>query len=106
SCRTNYSATLPALGLLYSANDKVHLYLSAGRGFETPTLNELAYRPDGKPGLNLALQAAESDNYEIGAKLRLSSVSQLTAALFETDTTNEIVTQTNVGGRSTYQNAS
>jgi iron complex outermembrane receptor protein len=97
---------LPALGVLYSATDRVHLYLSAGRGFETPTLNELAYRPDGKPGLNLALQAAESDNYELGAKLRLSTQSQLTAAIFETDTTNEIVTQTNVGGRSTYQNAS
>ncbi|HUO66873.1 MAG TPA: TonB-dependent receptor, partial [Gammaproteobacteria bacterium] len=103
---TNFSATLPALGVLYSATDRVHLYLSAGRGFETPTLNELAYRPDGKPGLNLALQAAESDNYELGAKLRLSTSSQLTAAIFETDTTNEIVTQTNVGGRSTYQNAS
>jgi iron complex outermembrane receptor protein len=106
SGETNFSATLPALGVLYSATDRVHLYLSAGRGFETPTLNELAYRPDGKPGLNLALQAAESDNYELGAKLRLSTQSQLTAAIFETDTTNEIVTQTNVGGRSTYQNAS
>jgi len=102
---TNYSATLPALGLLYSANDRVHLYLTAGRGFETPTLNELAYRPDGQPGLNLALQAAKSDNYEVGAKLRLSAASQVTAALFETDTKNEIVTQTNVGGRSTFQNA-
>jgi iron complex outermembrane receptor protein len=103
---TNYSSTLPALGLLFTATDRVHLYLSAGRGFETPTLNELAYRPDGQPGLNLALQPAKSDNYEVGAKLRLSTSSQLTAALFETDTTNEIVTQTNVGGRSTYQNAS
>jgi iron complex outermembrane receptor protein len=103
---TNYSSTLPVLGVLYSATDRVHLYLSAGRGFETPTLNELAYRPDGKPGLNFALQPATSDNYELGTKLRLSTSSQLTAAIFETDTTNEIVSQTNVGGRSTYQNAS
>ena len=102
---TSYSATLPVLGLLYSATDRVHLYLSAGRGFETPTLNELAYRPNGQPGLNLALKAAESDNYELGAKLRLSASSEFTAAVFETDTENEIVTQTNTGGRSTYQNA-
>jgi len=101
----NYSATLPALGLLYAATDRVHLYATVGRGFETPTLNELAYRPNGQPGLNLALQPAESDNYELGAKLRLSAASQLTAAVFETDTENEIVTQTNVGGRSTFQNA-
>jgi len=102
---TNYSATLPALGVLFAATERVHLYLTAGRGFETPTLNELAYRPNGQPGLNLALQPAKSDNYELGAKLRLSASSQLTAAVFETDTENEIVTQTNVGGRSTYQNA-
>ncbi len=102
---TDFSATLPAFGLLYAANERVHLYVTAGRGFETPTLNELAYRPDGQPGLNLALQAAKSDNYELGAKLRLNASSQVTAALFETDTKNEIVTQTNVGGRSTYQNA-
>jgi iron complex outermembrane receptor protein len=102
---TSYSATLPALGLLYAATDRMHLYLTAGRGFETPTLNELAYRPNGQPGLNLALQPADSDNAELGAKLRLSASSQLTAAVFQTDTKNEIVTQTNVGGRSTYQNA-
>ena len=102
---TNYSATLPALGLLYAATERVHVYLTAGRGFETPTLNELAYRPDGQPGLNLALQPAKSDNTELGAKLRLSGSSQVTAAVFETNTEHEIVTQTNVGGRSTYQNA-
>ena len=102
---TNYSATLPALGVLYAATDRVHLYLTAGRGFETPTLNELAYQPNGQPGLNLALQPAKSDNYELGAKLKLGASSDFTAAVFETDTEHEIVTQTNVGGRSTFQNA-
>ena len=48
----------------------VHLYATAGRGFETPTLNELAYRPNGATGLNLALGAATSDSYEAGVKTR------------------------------------
>ena len=40
-------ATLPALGVQWAVRPELHLYATAGRGFETPTLNELAYRPDG-----------------------------------------------------------
>ncbi len=100
-----YSATLPVLGVMFAASDSVHLYATAGRGFETPTLNELAYRPSGQTGLNLALQAARSKSLEIGAKFRFAPGGEATAAAFETHTTDEIVTQTNVGGRSTFQNA-
>jgi len=105
SGRTEFAATLPVLALMYSLSGNVHLYAAAGRGFETPTLNELAYRPDGTPGLNFALQAARSDNIEAGVKTRLDGVGELTAAVFQTRTRNEIVTQTNTGGRSTFQNA-
>jgi len=80
------------------------LYLSAGRGFETPTLNELSYRPDGAGGLNLALRPSVNDNVELGAKARLAG-GLLTAALFDTRTRDEIVTATNTGGRATFQNA-
>ena len=101
----SYSATLPVLGVMFAASDSVHLYATAGRGFETPTLNELAYRPSGQTGLNLGLQAARSKSLEIGAKFRFASGGEATAAAFETHTSDEIVTQTNVGGRSTFQNA-
>ncbi|MEO8525022.1 MAG: TonB-dependent receptor, partial [Caldimonas sp.] len=60
-----YGATLPVVGVMFAASDSVHLYATAGRGFETPTLNELAYRPNGATGLNLALQAAHSDSFEV-----------------------------------------
>ena len=43
----SYDATLPVVGLMFAATRRVHLYATAGRGFETPTLNELAYRPSG-----------------------------------------------------------
>jgi iron complex outermembrane receptor protein len=100
-----YGATLPVLGVMYALSDDLHLYATAGRGFETPTLNELAYRSGGATGLNFGLQAATSTSIEAGVKARIASVGELTAAVFETGTDKEIVTQTNSGGRSTYQNA-
>ena len=100
-----YSATLPVVGLMFAASDAVHLYATVGRGFETPTLNELAYRSSGATGLNLDLQASRSDSVEAGIKTRLGIWGAFDVALFETRTHDEIVTQTNVGGRSTFQNA-
>jgi len=98
-------ATLPVLGLMYALSSDVHLYATAGRGFETPTLNELAYRASGATGLNFGLQAATSTSVEAGVKTRFAAIGELNLALFETGTNHEIVTQTNVGGRATYQNA-
>ena len=100
-----YSALNPTAGLVFRVTPQVSTYLSYGRGFETPTLDEMAYRPDGNPGLNTALQAARSDNYEVGAKARLQTGLSATAALFSTRTTNDIVVQSNFNGRSTYYNA-
>ncbi len=105
SGRVSYGASLPVLGLMFAATPQLHLYATAGRGFETPTLNELAYRPNGLTGLNLALQASRSDSVEAGAKARLADWGDVNLALFETRTRSEIVTLSNVGGRSTYQNA-
>ena len=100
-----YTATLPVLGASYAVNDTLHVYATAGRGFETPTLNELAYRPSGATGLNFALQPATSRSLEAGLKLRTRDGRELTLAAFETTTAREIVTQTNLGGRATFQNA-
>ena len=102
---TRFSATSPALGLLYAASDRLHLHASVGRGFETPTLNELAYRPDGATGLHLALRAARSDHAEVGAKWRVADGQAVQLALFEARTRDEIVVQGSSGGRTTYRNA-
>ncbi|MDQ6639528.1 MAG: TonB-dependent receptor, partial [Pseudomonadota bacterium] len=104
SGRLRYGATLPVFGLMFAATPALHFYVTAGRGFETPTLNELAYRPNGATGLNLALGAAKSDSYEVGVKTRNDDWGDVNVALFETRTANEIATLANVGGRSTYQN--
>lgn len=79
-------------------------WISAGRGFETPTINELSYRSDGATGLNLGLKPATSDTLEIGSKKRIGN-GLISAALFQTDTRDEIVADASSGGRTTYKNA-
>ncbi|HSC62577.1 MAG TPA: TonB-dependent receptor [Caldimonas sp.] len=103
SGKLDFDATLPVVALMFAATPSLHLYATAGRGFETPTLNELAYRPSGQTGLNLALGAAKSDSFEVGVKTR-NDWGDLNVALFETRTSDEIATLSNVGGRSTFQN--
>ncbi len=39
-----YSAVSPVGGITFRANSAVNLYVSYGKGFETPTVNDLAYR--------------------------------------------------------------
>ncbi|MFV0262562.1 MAG: TonB-dependent receptor PqqU [Kluyvera sp.] len=100
----SYHKWLPAGSLKYAVTDAWNVYLSAGRGFETPTINELSYRSDNRSGLNFALQPSTNDTVEIGSKTRIGN-GLLTAALFQTDTDNEIVTDSSSGGRTSYKNA-
>jgi len=100
-----YAATTPVVGVLYAARRWLHLYASWGQGFRTPLASELAYRPDGLPGLNLALRPARSSDGEIGAKIRPSRNVSAELSAFDTRTTDEIVVLTNAGGRTTYENA-
>lgn len=105
SGRARYAGTLPVAGVVWAPAAALRLYASAGRGFETPTLNELSYRSSGATGLNFALQAASSRSAELGAKWRPPGWGELTAAFFQTDTEREIVTLSNSGGRAVFQNA-
>ena len=100
-----YSAKLPVAGLEYAPADGLRVYVNAGRGFETPTLNELAYRANNARGLNFDLQPDHSRNYELGIKARQANLGRIDAALFHIDAQGEIVTQTNSGGHAVYQNA-
>ncbi|HEM7909667.1 TPA: TonB-dependent receptor [Citrobacter koseri] len=104
SGEASYHQWLPAGALKYAFTDAWNVYLAAGRGFETPTINELSYRPDGQSGLNFGLKPATNDTVEIGSKTRIGD-GLLTAALFQTDTDDEIVVATSGGGRTTYKNA-
>ncbi|MDP3224756.1 MAG: TonB-dependent receptor, partial [Rubrivivax sp.] len=52
-----FAATKPVAAVQWRASPAFTAYLSLGKGSETPTLNELAYRPDGAAGLNTELKA-------------------------------------------------
>ena len=101
----DYSATNPVLGLTWRASPTLNLYANAGRGFETPTFTELAYRPGGATGLNTELRASRSRHAELGAKWKIADGHRLDAAVFDIRTNDEIVVDTNAGGRSTFKNA-
>ena len=99
-----YSATSPAVGLSFHASDALNIYAALGKGFETPTFNELAYRANGATGLNFALQAADSRHVELGFKALAGAGWRINAAIFRASTHNEIAVLSNTGGRSVFQN--
>lgn len=95
----------PVAALQWRAQPGLNTYLSLGRGFESPTLGELAYRPDGGPGFNTDLKPQTSRQVELGVKWRPADTGlALDAALFEARSQNEIGVASNSGGRSSYQN--
>jgi len=100
----DYSEITPVAGLSFAASDDLRLYVSAGRGFETPSYNEIGYRADGGAGLAFDLKPAVSRNYELGAKWRAQSGAHAELALFRATTEDELAVARNVGGRSSYRN--
>ena len=104
SGRASYTKTTPAVGASFKIIEGFNIYASTGRGFETPTFNELGYRASGATGLNFDLKPAVSDSTEIGAKYR-DGIWHINVAAFDTHTRDEIITLTNLGGRATFQNA-
>lgn len=101
----SYSRTTPALGATYRLTPLVNAYANIGRGFETPTFAELAYRPGGATGLNFALRPSTSLHREIGLKALTGRDGMLTAAAFRIDTADEIVVNSSSGGRTDFRNA-
>lgn len=104
SGNVNYTATTPVAGLQFRPSPSTRLYVSAGKGFETPSYNELSYRSDGLPGLAFNLRPALSKNYEAGIKWRITPQLEWDADVFRSDTRNELAINTNENGRATYQN--
>lgn len=103
----DYHVLTPVLGATLRLTHRLNLYASYGRGFETPTLNELSYRaPDaGGSGFNFGLQPARSDNLEAGVKATLDAHLRATFAIFGIRTEDELTVLSNSGGRAVYQNA-
>jgi len=100
-----FDYTNPVAALQWRATPALNLYVSAGRGFESPTFNEISYRPDGLPGLNTALDAQTSRQWEAGLKWRDTSRGlALDVAVFDIHTDDEIGVASSSGGRTTFRN--
>ena len=78
----DYRATNPVAGITWHASPVLNVYANAGRGFETPTFTELAYR-NGASGLNTNLKAAKSRHAEIGAKWRPDDRQSVDVAVYD-----------------------
>lgn len=103
SGQIDYSEHAWTTGFNYQLTDTWSVFASAGAGFETPTLTELAYRNDGS-GLNPELGPAQVQQFEFGHKwLTERGMAQL--SLFEVRTDDEIVVDQSTDGRTTYRNA-
>ncbi len=102
-----HSQALPVISLSHQLTPEKTVYVSAGRGFETPTFAELSYRTGSIGGLNLDLQPSASTQYEIGFRERLTGAVKggWSAAVFHSRTSDEIVSAGASNGRTTYRNA-
>ena len=100
----DYTATLPVVGVRWQWSPSVQAFASIGKGYEIPTLNEVAYRSGGVSGFNTELNAARSTSAELGLRGRADKL-RWSATAFDIRTDDEIVVQNNTGGRTTFQNA-
>jgi iron complex outermembrane receptor protein len=107
----SFDYTNPVLGLRWTLAPGWVLHASAARGFESPTLGELAYKAPtvvngvavSEGGFNTTLKGQTSKQVEIGSKWQRSDLSA-EAVVFQADTENEIGVLSNSGGRSVFQN--
>jgi iron complex outermembrane recepter protein len=105
SGRLRFHYTNPVLGLQWRLSPAWAWHASLARGFESPTLGELAYAPPTQvqPGYNRSLAGQTSRQFELGSKWR-DADAWADAALFLAETDDEIGVLSNTGGRSVFQN--
>lgn len=104
SGHVSYEETTPTVAAMYRLTDTVNVYVSAARGFEAPTFNEMFYSSGGG-SFNFALEPSTSKHYEAGLKAMVGNNSRLDMAIFQIKTDNEMVVLSSLGGRTAYQNA-
>jgi iron complex outermembrane receptor protein len=109
SGNVRYSQFSPVFGVTRHMSQTVNVFANYGRGVETPTLAEVAYasRSSGTPDtvFNPTIRASKSDQAEVGLKWRPGRAQSLSATVFWVSTEDEIVTDQNDFGRSSFKNA-
>jgi len=96
-----------AVGVQYQWSSSLSWYLSTGRGFDNPTLTEMAYQQQAS-GLNLGLRSAQNRQTDTGLKWQLTDTlltGFLQLDLFRIHSSDELVIASSSGGRTVYRNA-
>jgi len=95
--------TSAAITTRYNIDDYFSIHAALGKGFEAPTLTEMAYT-NGDKGFNRSLDAASNRQQEIGVDYQRKNINVgLTA--FAINTQDELVVDQSINGRTTYINA-
>ncbi|NNH01319.1 TonB-dependent receptor [Acinetobacter sp. ANC 5414] len=102
SGKKDYQKLLPSAALSWEISPEFSTYIGYAKGFETPTFTEMAYSKN--DGMNFDLKPANSDNYELGLKSQ-NQLGNFTAAIFKSNTQDDIVSAGTENGRATYRNA-
>ena len=92
-----------ALGVNYRLGEHLSAFISTARGFESPTLAEIAYQAD-DDGINLTLDASRNQQWETGLKWQTARLSG-SINLFSVKSKDELVVARSSGGRTSYRNA-
>lgn len=100
---TNFNAYVPVVGARVQLSPQLQAFASVGRGVETPTLNEAAYRSGGAAGFNTDLDPSRSTSGEIGLRGR-NAQGAWNATLFNIRTRDEIVSAGTTDGRAIFTN--
>lgn len=87
----NMSSFSPSAGVVFKPEERIELFGSVSRAFETPTTTELANRPTGAGGFNADLEPQHSVTLEAGVRGRLAERISVEASAFTTDVTDGLV---------------
>ena len=99
-----YQALTNMVSLQYYLTELSNVYISYGSSFDTPTLNQVTYNSSFN-GSNFGLSAATTKQVEFGFKSKVSKSAQVNLALFNANTTNDIVVGASSLGRTSFTNA-
>ncbi|MGH8109831.1 MAG: TonB-dependent receptor family protein [Arenimonas sp.] len=103
SGRLDYKQSSASFGVARTFTNG-EIFASIGRGFETPTITELAYRPDGVAGINFGLTPAHFVSTEIGARWHTGDFKH-SVSFYHVTGEDEIVPADSRGGRASFANA-
>jgi iron complex outermembrane receptor protein len=107
---TAYQAMTHMASLQYYLTEASNIYVSYGSSFDTPTLNQVIYNSAGTGTCtsacsNFGLLAAKTRQVEFGIKSKISPMVQTNIALFNANTSDDIVIGTAANGKTAFTNA-